>query len=71
MIDRNTVFSYTTKLDRLSFIAKEKRCLKNSWSRTSFGIDPAFLESKEKTAVDLIHLKDLDTITTLSCKSKG
>lgn len=72
MIDRNTVFSYTTKLDRLSFIAKERLdALKTLGVRTSFGIDPAFLESKEKTAVDLIHLKGLGYDHYLKLQEQG
>lgn len=60
MIDRNTVFSYTTRLDQLSFIAEERLgVLKADGVRTSFGIDPAFLEPGEKATLDLIHLKGL------------
>lgn len=72
MIDRNTVFSYTTKLDQLSFIAQERLdALKTLGVRTSFGINPAFLESKEKTTVDLIHLKGLGYDHYLRLKGQG
>ncbi len=72
MIDRNTVFSYTTRLDQLSFIAKERlSALKSLGVQTSFGIDPSFLESKEKTTVDMIHLKGLGYDHYLKLKSHG
>ena len=60
MIDRNTVFSYTTKLDQLSFIAKDRFvALKAAGIKTSFGIDLTVLATKEKSILDLIHLKGL------------
>lgn len=60
MIDRNTVFSYTTRLDQLSFITEERLgVLKADGVRTSFGINPAFLEPGEEATLDLIHLKGL------------
>jgi len=72
MIDRNTVFSYTTRLDQLSFIAKKRLdALKSLGVRTSFGIDPAFLESKEKTTVDMIHLKGLGYDHYLKLQEQG
>ena len=60
MIDRNTVFSYTTKLDQLSFISKERLdTLRAAGVETSFGIDLTVLATKEKSILDLIHLKGL------------
>jgi len=72
MIDRNTVFSYTTRLDKLSFIAKERLdALKTLGVLTSFGIDPVFLEANEKATLDLIHLKGLGYDHYIRLKEQG
>jgi len=72
LIDRNTVFSYTTRLDQLSFIAKEKLdILKRAGVQISFGINPQQLDPMEKDALDLIHLKGLGYDHFLKLRDRG
>ncbi len=72
LIDRNTVFSYTTRLDQLSFIAKEKLdTLKRAGVQISFGINPQQLDPMEKDALDLIHLKGLGYDHFLKLRDRG
>jgi hypothetical protein len=60
LIDSHTVFSFVTKLGQLQFIDKPKlNAMKAAGIQTSFGINPAMLDTKEKTALDLLHLKGL------------
>lgn len=72
MIDRNTVFSNTARIDQLSFIAKARfNALRAAGVKTSFGIDPAVLEQKEKATLDMIHLKGLGYDNYLKLQAKG
>jgi hypothetical protein len=72
MIDRNTVFSRVARIDKLSFIAKVKfDALKAAGVKTSLGIDPAVLEQKEKTTLDMIHLKGLGYGNYLRLQARG
>lgn len=60
MIDRYTVFSYATKIDKLSFIEQEKLSLFIAKGvKTSFGIDVNQLNEEERELVALLHLKGL------------
>ncbi len=60
IIDRYTVFSYTTKIDRLSFIEPGKLdSLKNRGVKTSYGIDMNLLDREERASITLLHLKGL------------
>lgn len=60
LIDSHTVFSFVTKLGQLQFIDKPKlNAMRAAGIQTSFGINPAMLDTKEKTALDLLHLKGL------------
>jgi hypothetical protein len=60
MIDRFTVFSYITRLDRLAFIQKKASdTMKGAGVQSSFGIDPALLDAGERDALNLMHLKGL------------
>ncbi len=60
MIDRYTVSSYATKIDKLSFIEQEKLGLFIAKGvKTSFGIDVNQLNKEEGELVALLHLKGL------------
>ncbi len=60
MIDRHTVFSYASHIERLSFIEQEKRAaLHTKGAQTSHGINPLLLNHKEREVFALIHLKGL------------
>lgn len=72
MIDRNTVFSSTARIDQLSFIAKARfDILRAAGVKTSFGIDPAVLAQKEKATLDMMHLKGLGYDNYLKLQAKG
>jgi hypothetical protein len=72
LIDRNTVFSYATKLGQLSFIDKAKSdVMKDAGIKTSLGIDGALLDERERTALELIHLKGLGYDRYLILKAHG
>jgi hypothetical protein len=72
MIDSNTVFSSTARIDQLSFIAKARfDVLKAAGVKTSLGIDQAVLEQKEKTILDMIHLKGLGYDHYLKLQAQG
>lgn len=60
LIDRYTAFSHVAEASRLSFIEEGKRPVPQGGARrTSFAINPALLDEKERSTLDLIHLKGL------------
>jgi len=72
IIDKETVFSYVASVDQLSFIDKEKLdAMQTSGIKTSFGIDPALLDTKEKSILSLVHLKGLGYGHYLKLKAHG
>jgi hypothetical protein len=72
MIDRHTVFSYTGRIEELLFLDEAKIvALRARGVQSSFGIDPALLDTKEKAVLSLMHLKGLGHDHYLQLKAHG
>ncbi|MCX5798085.1 MAG: hypothetical protein NTU90_00720 [Proteobacteria bacterium] len=72
IIDRYTVFSYTTKIDSISFIEPGKLdSLKNRGVKTSYGIDMNLLDREERASITLLHLKGLGYDNFLKLREHG
>ena len=60
LMERYTVFSYATPIERLSFVTEETRsALDRRGVRTSYAIDPRLLNARERQSLSLMHLKGL------------
>jgi len=72
LIDRYTVFSYTPRVDTLSFIPQARiDLLKTKGTQRSYGIDIGTLDEEEHQALTLIHLKGLGYQNFLRLKAHG
>ncbi|OPX94124.1 MAG: hypothetical protein A4E62_00626 [Syntrophorhabdus sp. PtaU1.Bin002] len=72
LIDRYTVFSYTPRVDTLSFMPQARvDLLKTKGTQRSYGIDIGTLNEEERQALALIHLKGLGYENFLRLKGHG
>jgi hypothetical protein len=72
MIDRHTVFSYSTKVEGLSFIEKGKiNHFVAKGVKTSYGIDKKLLDNSERDSINLLHLKGMGMANFLKLQKHG
>lgn len=72
LIERHTVFSNLTRIQRLQFISKAKReQLEKQGARYSYAIDRSILNLEESEFLDLVELKGLGLNHALQLKEKG
>ena len=72
LIDRYTVFSRTTPIERLSFLTQQgKDMLRASGARTNLAVHPGLLNAAERDAMALINLKGLGYENYLKLKRHG
>jgi hypothetical protein len=72
MIDRHTVFSYATEVEKLPFIKKEKlNYFIAGGVKTSYGIDQNLLEKSERDSINLLHLKGMGMDNFLKLQQHG
>ncbi len=72
MIDRYTVFSYTTPIRDLSFLTEDtKKKLLESGARTNLSIDPGMLRPNEADILQLVNMKGLGYENYLKLKRGG
>lgn len=72
MIDRHTVFSYATKVEKLNFIEKEKLdYFIAKGAKTSYGIDQNLLDKNERDKINLLHLKGMGMENFLKLQQHG
>ncbi|MCX5805174.1 MAG: hypothetical protein NT010_03760 [Proteobacteria bacterium] len=72
MIDKHTVFSYATKVEKLTFIEKEKLTYFIAKGvKTSYGIDQSLLDKSERDSINLLHLKGMGMANFLRLQQHG
>lgn len=72
LIERQTVFSHLTRIERLEFISEPKRVLlKKQGVSYSYAIDRSILDPDENELLDVVELKGLGLDRALRLKEKG
>jgi hypothetical protein len=72
LIDRYTVFSYTTPVENMSFLTvQSKERLQTSGAKTNLSIDPEKITTAEAASMQLINLKGLGHENYLKLQKHG